>query len=543
MLRPLKTHLNPETIAWAVSFGLLEAGTASCMAFLGVGDGLLLGWALLASAVFAAGEPGLFVWLWTAMTARDEERPAKKARATRNPSPSDSEPGSSNEDATPGPTPDAASEESKSPIPALEDSKIALEKYLEKLARRRSPNHVRAIEVAVAIVLAFLSVLGSHHAPAKMPPPSQTDLQHELDQLHSDLQRCMENTCSRGSDNTSGGGFGNGGDAGGGRGNGGNATLHLDPQFQQQLLDTLKQAMNQSNSSGQNSSGFGIGTLVLVILIVIGVAIAALLREKPEAAAPLGTIGLATVAIKEADHLSRMDSMSFWVAGCAFLAVLAMLVVLTLRRLWNKDRNGTTTATAGRSGAPHQASTQDYMLNALLSVLILLWIPLAVCYHYESKPDKTDPHPAQQKIAVTYKILKSVTGFMPFAPDNRQVQQLAPDALRTQDKILADRTLGDAAAQLAEQVRGESAKPGDYLLLFGSTDCSEVQRHHKITNQELASYRANALSKVMGSVSLIPAEHIYWNALPQGANCKKSADMRAVFPVLIKAAESDTIAE
>jgi hypothetical protein len=493
MLRPLTIRLNPETVAWTASFALLEVGIASCLVYFGVGGGLTLAWAAVAAGVFAAFEPGLYAWLWAVLVSREDGEPQPEARAVGVPSP----------EFTPPTSGASAVQDDTPPTPVIKteplDPRHEYEERIAKLIGTRSTNMSRIIEVVAAIALAGLSLLGSHWTPGKMPPPDQSAL---IDQLRSDLNSCQARVC--GSDNTRGGDFG------------GNPPS-LDPKFKQDLLDAIKAAAQPPDTFWTGSTIFGISALAL-LLIGLAVAIVFMVRKRPETAAPLGTLGLAATAIKEAEHLSRVDVGSYRIAEWSFVLLLVAFAVLAFWKIAHSDNTPPPAPGVEGKSKLESPSKVESPLSLLFSALVLLWALLAICYRQEHAPVPPTPPPANQKPIVGYRVLPAIPGFVP----------------GRSDQLKSGKGLHAVAQEIVQEAHDRGARPDDMLVLLGSADCTAVRKPKELSNQALASNRATGLAAAVDSLKQFSPDHVKAESLHQGDSCTGSADLRAVVPLLIK---------
>jgi hypothetical protein len=492
MLRSLTIRLNPETVSWAASFGLLEVGIASCLVYFGVGGGLTLAWALLAAGVFATCEPGLFAWLWVVMVAPEEEEPRpEKSAAERTP------------DSTEPVRGESGGAEAKDPGPSFKadahDTRLIYEERVGKLIESRSSNMSRALVVFAAIALACLAFLGSKWMPNGIPPPSQAAL---VDQLRSDLKNCQERSCG---DNSRGDGFGD-------------EATPLDPKFKQDLLDAVKDALKPSDTFWTSSSILGVSALVL-LLIALAVAVVLMIRKRPETAAPLGTLGLAATAIKEAEHLSRLDTTSYRIAEFAFAALLFLFAWLAWKKL-NAPAPGVILPQDAREDGKSKVESP---LSLLFSALVLLWALLAICYRYQGMTVQPVPAPAHEKVTLGFRLLPSVPGFVSGKTD----------------QLKSGKSPDEVAREIVQEAHDKGAQPDDLLLLLGSADCTAVRKPDELSNQTLANKRAEGLAGIIDSMKVFAVNHVNSRSLHQGERCTGSDDLRAVFPVLIKLEKSN----
>jgi hypothetical protein len=82
-------------------------------------------------------------------------------------------------------------------------------------------------------------------------------------------------------------------------------------------------------------------------------------------------------------------------------------------------------------------------------------------------------------------------------------------------------------------VSNAAGKPGDLLLLLGSADCTAIQKSTDLTNEKLASNRAENARQMLIKTGPLTEKDVVADSLYQHEKCRDSADMRAVFPVLI----------
>jgi hypothetical protein len=501
MLRELRDRLNPETISWAVGFSLLEFGVASCLGFLGVGGGLIVAWMLVAGGVFAVNEPGLFAWLWVMVISHNEEdSPPEKTPPPDAPSDSPTDPSESKEK---GDSKSSDGTEANEP-----DAKLIYAEKLARLIRKPSSKTIRVAEVLVALALAFFTYFGAHWTPGKVPTPDQIALQRSVDQLHQELKDCKENLC---------------GDK---KRDGGNPPPQADPKFKQDVIDAIKEAVKNSTTSWTGPSIFGVSLLVL-LLIGLGVALVLMFRKSPETAAPLGAVGLAATAIKEAEHLSRLDMSSFRFAEWAFIVLLGIFALLACWKIWISFRNhvitssaltSTTSATPPTRSKPENEgkSKIESPLSLFFSALVLLWALLVICYRQKESIPVQPPAPISSEL-----LLPPITGF-----------------IAGNSKYLDKNRILEQVTQQTIQKHKSDIKPEDLLLLLGSADCTAVRKSLRKTNGDFASERADEVTDIVKGMKLLPEDHVIPMPLYQHESCKESADLRAVFPVLIKAEKS-----
>jgi len=498
MGRSLAIRLHPATVSWAVAFGFLEVGVASCLLFLGVAAGLTLAWVLVAAGVFAAYEPGFFAWLWL-VVARDHEEPPEKRPVTSKGDDSSPEAGESGKEEATDPDPGPRDERL---LPPSKDE----ERFSSLIDSQSSKIH-RIFEVSVAVALAGLAFLGSHWEPGRMRPPDTAALQRSLDQIRSDLKKCTEKACCSVSGDDASGGGGFGGDV-----------SHPDPKLKQEIADAVKEALKSSDTFGTGFTILGISGLVLLV-VVLGVAAVFLFRKRPEAAAPLGAVGLAATAIKEAEHLARLDTTSYRIAEGAFLLLLVGFALLA----WQKIRSSEGGSHSARGGEEEGKGKIESPLSLLFSALVLLWALIAVCYRYEPAPAPGSPPPPPEKVKLDSKLLPSVHGFV----------------AKRWDALISSQSKKEIAQQVVGAARDEGARPDDLLVLLGSADCTAVHTPKELTNKALAQNRATWLKVGIENTNWFNADHVIAGSLYQNEKCTESADLRAVFPVLIRMEKDD----
>jgi hypothetical protein len=374
------------------------------------------------------------------------------------------------------------------------------EERFSKLIDSRSSNLHRMIEVLATVALAGLAFLGSQWISDRKQPPDTAALQRSFDEIRSDLKKCMEKTCSSvsGDSNSAGGGFG--GDV-----------SRPDPQMKQEIADAVKDALKSSDTSGTGFKIMGISGLVLLI-VALGVLAVLLFRKRPESAAPLGAVGLAATAIKEAEHLARLDTISYRIAEGAFVLLLAGFAFLA----WQKIRNPETGSHSAQ-GEEGKGKIES-PLSLLFSVLVLLWALIAVCYRYEHTPAPGSPPPHHEVVKLDPRLLPSVHGFV----------------AKKWDTLTSKQSNREVAGEMVRAARDKGAQPDDLLVLLGSADCTAVHTPKELTNKALAQNRAEWLKGGIESTRAFSADHVIAESLYQNEKCTESADLRAVFPVLIK---------
>jgi hypothetical protein len=318
-----------------------------------------------------------------------------------------------------------------------------------------------------------------------------------IDQLRSDLKECEARTC--GNDKVP-------------SGDSGNKPALLDPKFKQDILDAIKAAVKPPDTFWTSSTIFGISALAL-LLIAVAVGIVFMLRKRPETAAPLGALGLAATAIKEAEHLARLDTTSYRIAECSFVLLLLVFAVLAALRIFIPEP----VPPAPVAGEKEKAKVES-PLSLMFSALVLLWALLAICYRQQSAAITPAPPTTPQKTTVDYRLLRTVPGFV----------------FGSSDQLISGKSLQTVARDVVREAHEKGAQPDDILLLLGSADCTAVRKPGELSNQALASNRATGLAAIVDSLNQFSPDHVKADSLHQGDRCTKSSDLRAVFPLLIK---------
>jgi hypothetical protein len=505
---------NGLSIAWALGFGLLLAGTATALGAFNVRWDVILAWLLISGGAFAMLEPGLPGLLWELVSRESaepspgrEEAPVPSPTPPSPPVPAPPEPRGTALPAAGPPRPVEAEEGLRNKI---EEARQQEEE--RRLARRLNKMRRRALEIGLTLALACLAYVASNALQAAPPSGIKTaDTQRVIDELRKSLNECIEHACKAGAaandsrtvsggDESLGGGFSGG-------------SLSADTELEKELLEYLKRAENQPNPSEAPIPWGRISVIVLLAAAAITAAIVLIVRKRPSTAAPIGAVGLASAAIKYADHLSRLDAASYQIVLYLFIAVVSALVVLGILELlkWGTPSD-TETQPANRGGATEERRKVESPLNTLFSIAVLVWAILVICYRTETK----SPKPASK--TVSYKLLEPIYGFETYST-----------------RIPGLGSGSDPVKALAREASLE-IEAGDKLLLLGSADCTAIRKKNEMTNKQLAEGRADAVASALRNENFMDPGGITASSLYQHEACNQSANMRAVFPVLIQQA-------
>ena len=287
----------------------------------------------------------------------------------------------------------------------------------------------------------------------------------------------------------------------------GSSFVQLNPELEKAMLGYF----SNSSARANGVSLFGTIPWITVLLVAIAAIVLALAaKEHPSAAPVLGVIPLAIAVIEHAEKLSRLDTRSFWIVFLVFIAIALALIGLPF---FGFDRDGgpADVSVRGEKKKVDSLPVMGFSLLVLLFVLVYLG--------YRQQP--------QQKESCLVCVA-------PGPPPTAATSKLQID--------LIDRTpLFDPGPQ--EHFRGseeqlkqilENTHEGDTLLLLGSADCTSYTGG----NAKLAEERANVIKKALESDADKRKVDIEARALKQHDGCKAAAQLRAVFPVLIRPVSS-----
>jgi cell division protein FtsB len=315
----------------------------------------------------------------------------------------------------------------------------------------------------------------------------------------------------------------------GGTGKSGEAAAQVSPDVQA-LVKALKE------------HDWGVPWSLVLLGVVALIAVAYVGKKHSEAVPVAGAAALAADVIKNADRYAKLgDKMYWWVLG-GYLGVSVTLTVLFCIAIWKSFKRGSDDAaaamlmmgeTTGGSGeqkeggdkkngkevdedkkGKEEEKKRGFLSSASslgYSVLVLLWAFAMTSYR------------ASSKIEAPKNEVKSL-GPLPLRPVRRYVKGFA--VLEPKDKD-ASRTFGD-------ELVGRHLKPEDLLLLLGSTDCTPFRRGEDGSNPDLAEKRAKALTEVLRERPDLKELNIQPMWLDQHERCRESADLRAVYPFLIR---------
>jgi hypothetical protein len=201
--------------------------------------------------------------------------------------------------------------------------------------------------------------------------------------------------------------------------------------------------------------------------------------------------------------------------------------LLACWKIWISFRNhvitssaltSTTSATPPTRSKPENEgkSKIESPLSLFFSALVLLWALLVICYRQKESIPVQPPAPISSEL-----LLPPITGF-----------------IAGNSKYLDKNRILEQVTQQTIQKHKSDIKPEDLLLLLGSADCTAVRKSLRKTNGDFASERADEVTDIVKGMKLLPEDHVIPMPLYQHESCKESADLRAVFPVLIKAEKS-----
>jgi hypothetical protein len=300
-------------------------------------------------------------------------------------------------------------------------------------------------------------------------------------------------------------------------------TLRMSPALEGALLAFLANTVKAQ----AHFSWWPVGALGAIVLVVAIIALAWLLRKRPKEAAPLSALALAAAVLKDPEEFSHLSPLTFYLLFGLLVCVTIVLIVLCVWKfkllLQTSDRQPDSSETAKESESP------DAPLTIVFSVFVLVWSLIAVAYHADqskteppktsstadaASKDKASPGPEPRRVG-NIQNFPPVSGFLPKAD-----------------------TLSDGHASLIRLEQGLAAaslQPNDVLLLIGSSDCAPIKHNPALTNKALAENRASWVKNQIQKNS--PKMDIRVESLEQHQNCKVSEELRAVFPIMIRADE------
>lgn len=312
----------------------------------------------------------------------------------------------------------------------------------------------------------------------------------------------------------------------------GETTVRLSPELEKALASYF----NKPLGSGRGMSW------ITVVLIAIGAGLLIwAIARRPAAAPVIGAAELATLVIENAEHLSRPGGTDFWwfeygLLLIGFLALLAGAIQLyrtdkseqensqeAKRAVDSKDDGAETAISAPAPSwipdwnsikaflARSKASSEESLLTIGFSVLTLAWAILFVAHQPAAYPQAESP---RQQSKVSEPVL------LP-APEFEERKWVKPTGVPA----------------LLDALGKPEAKQGGMLLLLGSADCTRWKSpQDRLDNQTLALKRADEVSGFLQDAGFGKSGglQILTKALPQYAGCKGKADLRAVYPFLIR---------
>jgi uncharacterized membrane protein len=291
------------------------------------------------------------------------------------------------------------------------------------------------------------------------------------------------------------------------------ATLHLSAELEGALTGYLKSG---SSPAGDSLFSGGRGVALFLLLAAGAGLLAWAIRKRPAIAAPLGATGLAAAVIKNPEHLSRLSWGGFVLVLIIFSAVTIVLLYLCwqqfLHQLSPRDEEG-----EGSDGKHRtESKAVESPLNIVFSLAVLLWAVMIACYHAESAIGPVQPPTAPLLIPHATLLESPLSGFPRREDDPKKIPKSRADLLTWKTNV-----------------SNAVAKPGDLLLLLGSSDCTSIQKSKDMTNKDLARNRAENVRHMLIDTGPLTDKDVQAESLYQHLNCRESEDMRAVFPVLI----------
>ena len=277
----------------------------------------------------------------------------------------------------------------------------------------------------------------------------------------------------------------------------GSSFIQLNPELEKALLGYF----NDSSTRGNGVSLFGAIPWITVLLVAIAAIVLALAaKEHPSAAPVLGVIPLAIAVIEHAEKLSRLDARSFWVVFAVFIGIASVLI------WFGRDGDSADVSVGGEKKKVDSLPVMGFSLLVLLFVLVYLGY---------RQPEQKGNCP----ICVT-----------PGPPPTPAMSKLQIDPI--DHTPLFDPGPHERFRGSEEQLKQilENTHEGDTLLLLGSADCTSYTGG----NAKLAQERANVIKRALESDADKRKVDIEARALKQHDACKAAAQLRAVFPVLIR---------
>ncbi|RXH55719.1 hypothetical protein [Granulicella sibirica] len=281
----------------------------------------------------------------------------------------------------------------------------------------------------------------------------------------------------------------------------------------------------------------------LVLVFLAGFAALAFVGKKHSEAVPIaGAAGLAAEVVKHADQYAKLsDKMYWWVLG-GYLGISFALTVLFCLAIWrslkiagektrvaelmmgkaekepreeeNQDKEDEDGAKDGKGKKSDKEREKGFLSSSSslgYSVLVLLWAFAITAYPAPSRGSA----PGVETTALRPEELSPVRQYV-------KGHELLRDSDKDQPRIL-----GDSLAKM-------HLTPHDIVLLLGSTDCTPFRKGGEGNNPDLAQKRAVELGKALATRSELKDIHFTPLAVKQHERCLESADLRAVYPFLIR---------
>jgi hypothetical protein len=292
-------------------------------------------------------------------------------------------------------------------------------------------------------------------------------------------------------------------------------TLRLDRDLEKDMSAFFR---TQHSGGGTGLGAWGFGIILVFVIVAEVVLFLWAFQHRPSAVPLIGAADLAALVIKNADHLSRPGGSYFWWAVYILLGIGFLLAVAGIFQVFRGSKAGQPPNTADAEGSwwarflkwRPEETKEESLLNVGVSALILAWSLLLLAQ---------TPHVSEDQPKPSAPIASAIGDVIPlvgptFEPGKSDVRE--PDMTRKGVDVL-------------KKDVSERAKPGDVVLLIGSTDCTSFGKGNNELAQERATNVGNALGNVVSGVEIRTPRQ-----LPQQNNCTGTEDLRAVHPFLIR---------
>ncbi len=394
------------------------------------------------------------------------------------------------------------------------EERRAYREKLEEVHRRRITDLVRSLtEITLLICLAFYIGYLGHRLAGPLVPDTHRDgsnlavCQNDLAKTKAELGECRAASAS------------------------GNRSDDLE----RKLLEALKRPPSPAPPP-PTSLGFGLSWGWVLVAIIALIVVGLLAKTHKEVVPVAGAAGLATEALHHANELAKMNEQMYWRVLGTFLAVSGMLVLLFLSAAIIDLQQRATAVPAADSDAPArkqtwrewvgrlfgkpdgkpESSKENYLSTLGFSVLVLLWAAVIVGYRVPEHDGKV------VSPAVVDRNLESLA-LKPLGPfrEGRAVLKRGED-LKPWEDYLATQTM----------------HRGDILLLLGSTDCKAFRKGGDgRDNPTLARDRAKQVMDWLKGPMDARGVKLDLISVQQQERCREFADLRTVYPFLIRATD------